>query len=177
MTSPHAIIAGKRWTIPQISRLTQGRRRTLWPRRKHRVQVAVLMVKSKLAMLRGRGVTWLGVRGFSRLGRKKFDAKRKREFRIVRGIFFSKKSADAWSHFLRFKCASHLTLCGRCDEVCWETFQDRSFFDRDLLSAADVHSLLTPFFPPRFTRTRLGAFAPGVPDSGLLFLGLAVRLR
>ena len=103
------------------------------------------MVKSKLAMLRGRGVTWLGVRGFSRLGREKFDAKRKREFRIVRGIFYSKKSADTWSHFLRFKCASHLALCGRCDEVCWETLQDRSFFDRDLLSAADVHSLLTPF--------------------------------
>ena len=140
---------GVRWLLPEIERLSQRERQELWPKQRQRVEVARLLVEKKLKVLATQGVTWDGVSGFSRLSRAKFDATRKREHRIVRGITLSKKSPDNWSHFVRFKCASHLTLRGSVGDVVWKTLDDRSSYDFGLLSAADVRLLLSPYARPR----------------------------
>ena len=145
MPSPSVVVGGARWKLPAIRKLTKAQARSLWPRRRQRVLVIRLFVQYKLAQLRKQGVTWKGVNTSSRLSFAKFAATRKREHRIVQGRAFSKKTPSNWSHYVRFKCATHLTLCGRVDDVVWETLDDRSYHDRGWLSASDILFLLAPY--------------------------------
>ena len=97
---------------------------------------------------------------------------------MYRGKLFLRNRLP-FSHFVRFKCASHLTLCGRVDAVVWETLPDRRSYDRGLLSATDVRFLLAPYrylVLPRhaWTHLRLECQTAASCSWGLLFKGGAV---
>ena len=87
MPSLFVTIEGRRWSVPKIAKMTKGERCEQWPEQWQRVLVARLHAEKKLGVLATRGVTWDGVSGFSRLKHAKFGATRKREYRLVRGVF------------------------------------------------------------------------------------------
>ena len=120
MPSSSVVVAGVRYLLPQIERMTRSQRQQEFPGAASRRAVAAAFVDRKLGALK-KGVTWERQTG-CRVRKSAFGAVKKREMRLLAGGSAG-TAAHRHSYMLRHKLAVHMVLTGKPIR-CWAAVPD-----------------------------------------------------